>query len=83
MTAHEASEAYADQIDYLWNVFARLGPNGKRVLMQVAKRLEIGAGKYGDFVDSRDMDKEAREELLDAIIYAAHGVRLTQAGEVP
>ena len=54
----------------LLKTYRTLGPNGQKILMQVAERLDIGMSRYGDFGDkSKDMDKEAREELIDAIVY--------------
>lgn len=57
-------------------IYGKLGPNGRIVLLDVAKRLEIGMRKYGDWADeTKVMDNEAREELLDAVIYLTRGLR--------
>lgn len=59
----------------LKDIFKYLGPNGKKVLLDVAKRLKIGMDKYGDFTDeTKNMDNEAREELVDAIVYLTRGL---------
>lgn len=45
-----------------------------RVLARIAQRLVVGAGVYGVLkleTDSRDMVREASEELLDATVYLA------------
>jgi hypothetical protein len=61
--------------DNLIQAYRNLGPIGKSVLMDIAKRLSIGHERYGDFGEKKDMDMEAREELLDAIVYLTRGMK--------
>lgn len=63
----------------------KLGPVARRILLDIAKRLEKGAAQYGpenggDFSDNRDWTKEAREEGLDMIVYLLRG---TMTAEKP
>ena len=58
----------------LVETYAQLGPKGKIVLLSVAERLRIGMERYGDFTDKKNMDNEAREELLDCIVYLTRGI---------
>lgn len=50
-----------------WN---RLGPQAQRILLAIARRLVLGAERYGDF-PVRPWKKEAAEEALDAAVYLA------------
>lgn len=53
---------------------ATLGADELDVLEHVASRLVMGAQQYGALVletDGRDWDKEASEELVDALVYRA------------
>lgn len=47
-------------------------PFEERVLARVRERLEAGAAEHGSLAEKDyDWDKEASEELLDAIVYLA------------
>lgn len=51
-----------------------LGDDELRVLVLIAKRLQMGAKQYGILnvaCDPRDWAKEAGEEFLDATVYLA------------
>lgn len=51
-----------------------LGPDERRVLLAVARRLAMGQRQYGALDvagDRRDWRKEAAEEALDASVYLA------------
>lgn len=53
-------------------IWRDLGQDERRVLIGVARRLQIGRERYGDLrlaTDQRDWGREAEEELLDALIY--------------
>jgi len=45
-----------------------LGPNAQRILLEVAKRLEIGKA-HGDFTKPLDLKEEQSAELLDFVVY--------------
>lgn len=51
-------------------IYWKLGPNAKLILLQVAKRLDKGR-EHGDWqtIKSLNLYKETSEELLDAIVY--------------
>jgi hypothetical protein len=50
--------------------WSRLGPRAQQLLLALARRLVLGAERYGDF-PTRDFKKEALEEALDLAIYLA------------
>ncbi len=52
----------------LLEIYVDLGPNARRILLEVAKRLDIGR-THGDFETPHDWNKEKREELLDFLVY--------------
>jgi hypothetical protein len=53
----------------LLEIYARvLGPNARIVLLELARRLSIGAINHGD-LHPRQWKQELREELLDALVY--------------
>ena len=54
----------------LLEAFDRLGPNAQRLLLAIARRLVLGAERYGDF-PIRSWNREAAEEALDAAVYLA------------
>ena len=60
-----------------------LGPDELRVLLRVARRLNVGFERYGEMRlsrDKRDYDREASEELLDWLVYTEmKGERAAQA----
>lgn len=51
-------------------IYWKLGPNAKLILLQIARRLDKGR-EHGDWQEmpNLNMFKEATEELLDAIVY--------------
>ena len=56
----------------LAEVLASLGPDERKVLLAVARRLAVGRKCYGPLDihnDPRAWQKEAGEELLDAVVY--------------
>ena len=55
----------------------------KRIMNLISNRLDVGAVKYGehlDINDGRDWEREALEEVLDCMVYAA--ARLLQLDEI-
>jgi hypothetical protein len=56
-------------------IICSLGRDDVRVLTQIAERLQVGRQLYGPFYLSTDArvfrDKEARQELEDALVYLA------------
>jgi hypothetical protein len=58
------------------DAFDRLGPNGQRLLLAIAKRLVLGQERYGDF-PMRPWNREAAEEALDAAVYLAASLETT------
>jgi hypothetical protein len=55
-------------------VVSELGPDERRVLLVLARRLLAGQTTYGRLdvaTDGRDWRKERAEELADALIYGA------------
>jgi hypothetical protein len=56
-------------------VVSELGTDELRVLTRIAERLQIGSHMYGPFYLATDArvfrDKEAREEIEDALVYLA------------
>lgn len=52
----------------LLEIYVNLGPNARRILLEVARRLEIGLA-HGDFEKPHNWKKEKREELLDFVVY--------------
>ena len=55
-------------------LLAGLGPDERRVLAVLAKRLRIGAETYGELDlarDGRDWEKERGEEVADLLVYSA------------
>lgn len=55
---------------------AKLGHDEIAVLERVAERLVMGRRQYGDLniaSDSRAWDEEARQEILDGLVYLAVG----------
>jgi len=53
-------------------VASGLGPDELRILVRVARRLQVGFERYGEMrvaEDARDYEKEASEELLDWLVY--------------
>lgn len=68
--AEEPNDETFVQLGEIASIFiAKLGPNGREVLFEVAKRLEKGAVQYGDFDTERDWNREILEEDLDGIVY--------------
>ena len=63
----------ADVKDELQGLVASgLGPDELRILVRVARRLQVGFERYGEMrvaKDTRDYEKEASEELLDWLVY--------------
>ena len=60
----------------LLDVVAELGPDERRVLLVLARRLRAGQAAYGRLDvahDRRDWRKERAEELADALVYGAIG----------
>lgn len=58
----------------LESIVALLGEDERRVLTEIALRLEMGAGQYGALSiakDRRSWTTEASEEFLDASVYLA------------
>lgn len=58
----------------LEDIVALLGEDERRVLTEIALRLEMGAGQYGALsiaTDRRRWSVEASEEFLDASVYLA------------
>ena len=49
-------------------IFASIGPNGQRVLVELCRRIKRGHDAYGDF-PKRDWNQERRDELFDAMVY--------------
>jgi hypothetical protein len=49
-------------------IFASIGPNGKRVMLEVCRRIKRGHDTYGDF-PKRAWSQERRDELFDAMVY--------------
>jgi hypothetical protein len=64
-------------------VASGLGPDELRILLRVARRLQVGFERYGEMrlaQDTRDYQKEASEELLDWLVYTEmQGERQAQA----
>lgn len=53
----------------LLNIHTRiLGPNARIVLLELARRLALGAVRHGD-LEPRVWSKEIREEILDNLVY--------------
>lgn len=52
----------------LEEVWKELGPKGKVMLLEIARRLSRGHKQYGDFVP-RKWTREALEEALDLAVY--------------
>lgn len=52
------------------DAFDKLGPNGQRLLLAIARRLVLGHERYGD-LPVRSWNREAAEEALDAAVYLA------------
>jgi hypothetical protein len=58
----------------LLGVVRQLGPDERRVVLEVAERLVAGRKAYGPLGianDGRDFNREAGDELLDAVAYLA------------
>jgi hypothetical protein len=59
----------------LTGVASELGTDELRVLTRIAERLQVGRQLYGPFYLATDAhvfrDKEARQELEDALVYLA------------
>jgi hypothetical protein len=58
----------------LAEIAARLDEDELRVLVRIAKRLQLGQGVYGRLhiaADTRGFRNEAREEIEDALVYFA------------
>jgi hypothetical protein len=64
----------AEHGDDLLDVIDRLGPDERRVLLALARRLLTGQTTYGMLsvaTDGRDWLRERSEELQDALVYTA------------
>lgn len=69
-----AAETHKNNVVELICVYNYIGPNAKKILLDMARRLEKGAVQYGDFDGAnanRDWDQETYEEHLDALVYQA------------
>jgi hypothetical protein len=68
-------------------VVGSLGRDEVRVLTRIAERLQVGRQVYGPFYLATDArvfrDKEAREELEDALVYLACAWLKAEPQEVP
>ncbi|HEY5145368.1 MAG TPA: hypothetical protein VII82_01310 [Polyangiaceae bacterium] len=81
MTAPQLAGAQADDAAVrgdaaLLDVLAELGPDERRVLLALARRLLAGQTAYGRLdlaSDGRHWRKERAEELADALVYGAIG----------
>jgi hypothetical protein len=73
-SVEEARHAIAQPASDLDIVTAQLGPDERRVLLKLARRLLAGQQSYGVLdlrSDTRDWRKERAEELADALVYGA------------
>jgi hypothetical protein len=67
----------------LLDVVSELGPDERRVLLVLARRLLAGQQAYGRLdvaSDRRDWRKERAEELADALVYGAIAEVASQLG---
>ena len=68
------------------SIVGSLGRDEVRVLTRIAERLQVGSQMYGPFYLATDArvfrDKEAREELEDALVYLACAWLKTETREV-
>lgn len=76
-TRCEAAPCVCAERDHLAAASALLGPDELRVLVEVARRLELGRHAYGALAidaDPRDFAREAFEEAADLAVYSAVGL---------
>jgi hypothetical protein len=69
-----ALRAELTEFEPMSDVWRELGPDERRALVALARRLLLGQRSYGRFDlahDARDWRKERAEELSDALIYGA------------
>jgi len=55
----------------------------KEIMKLISDRLDLGASKYGEYLDvndGRDWEREALEEVLDCMVYVS--ARLLQLDEI-
>jgi hypothetical protein len=80
ITPEDAARATLD------GVVRSLGRDEIRVLTRIAARLEVGRRQYGQLLVTTDVrefrDKEAREEIEDALVYLACAWLKAEALEV-
>jgi hypothetical protein len=58
----------------LYGLYAALGDDERRVLVRIARRLNLGRRQYGQLVlktDRRNFRREAQDEALDLAVYLA------------
>jgi len=62
------TEVSVPKVGELTAIFTAIGDNGKRVLLELSRRIKRGHDTYGDF-PKRAWSRERREELFDAMVY--------------
>lgn len=62
---------YLEAIEFrkVREIYDAIGPNARRLWIEIGERLVLGAKTYGDFDLGRDWAKEAHEEDLDGVVY--------------
>lgn len=65
-----ATGAAVSELQQLIAAWETIGPNARKILLQLAGRLVIGK-THGDFTAPHDWDRETAEEELDGAIYRA------------
>jgi hypothetical protein len=61
-------------------IFASIGRNGQRMMLEICRRIKRGHDTYGDF-PKRQWSRERSEELQDALVYEV-AEELQSAGQL-